>query len=69
MARTVKTLETSFEELNVIISKLENEEVSLEDSFKLYNEGMKLVKNCNDSIEKIEKKLVVINEDGEKNEL
>ena len=46
MARTAKSLEDSFEELEVIIRKLEDEEVSLEESFKLYQDGMKLVKKC-----------------------
>lgn len=62
MAKTEKSLETSFEELNTIITKLEQEDLTLEDSFQLYNEGMKLLKKCNDSIDKVEKKLVVLSE-------
>ena len=42
MAKT-QTLEQSFEKLEQIIGNLENGDVSLEDSFKLYNEGMKLI--------------------------
>ena len=63
MARTAKSLEDSFEELEVIIRKLEDEEVSLEESFKLYQDGMKLVKKCNNSIDKVEKELIVISEE------
>ena len=37
MAKT-QTLEQSFEKLEQIIGNLENGDVSLEDSFKLYNE-------------------------------
>lgn len=40
-----QTLEQSFEKLEQIIGNLENGDVSLEDSFKLYNEGMKLIQN------------------------
>lgn len=69
MAKAAKTLEVSFDELNEIISKLEAEDISLEESFLLYNSGMKLVKSCNDSIDKIEKKLIILNEDGENHEL
>ena len=58
-----KTLEDSFNALEEILEKLEDEEVSLEDSFKLYQEGMKLVKKCNQSIDKVEKELVVISEE------
>lgn len=60
MARAAKTLEESFEELSGIIKQLEEEEISLEASFQLYNKGMKLLKNCNDSIDKVEKKIVVL---------
>lgn len=63
MAGKGKTLEDSFNALEEILEKLGDEEVSLEDSFKLYQEGMKLVKKCNQSIDKVEKELVVISEE------
>ncbi len=69
MAKATKTLEASFEELEQIIGQLENPEVSLDDSFKLYNAGMKLLKSCNDSIDKVEKKILVLSEEGEPDEL
>jgi exodeoxyribonuclease VII small subunit len=59
---TDKSLEASFEELNQILSKLEEEEISLEDSFRLYQEGMLLLKNCNESIDKVEKQLIILGE-------
>lgn len=62
MAKAEKSLESSFEELNSIITRLEQDDLSLEDSFGLYNEGMKLLKKCNDSIDKVEKKLTVLSE-------
>ena len=62
MAKAEKTLESTFEELSTIISRLEQEDLSLDDSFYLYNEGMKLLKKCNDSIDKVEKKLTVLSE-------
>lgn len=65
MAEKKKTIEESFSLLDEIISGLEAEDVSLEDSFHLYNQGMKLLKECNDSIDKVEKKLIVLNEDSE----
>lgn len=57
-----KTLEQSFEQLETIVSQLEQEDISLEESFQLFNNGMKLLKECNDSIDKVEKKLIVLNE-------
>lgn len=65
MSEDKKTLETAFEELEEILAKLEEEDITLEDSFNLYQEGMKLLKYCNNSIDKVEKQLIVL---GEKNE-
>ena len=64
-----QTLEQSFEKREQIIGNLENGDVSLEDSFKLYNEGMKLIQNCNQQLDKVEKKIVVLNQkEGDKDE-
>lgn len=59
-----KSLEASIKELDGILGELEKEELSLEDSFRLYNEGMKLLKSCNDAIDKVEKKLIVLDEEA-----
>ncbi len=64
MAKQAKTVEQSFEALNLIMEELEKEDVTLEDSFRLYQEGMKLLKECNDSIDKVEKKLMILEEEG-----
>lgn len=58
-------IEDNFLKLDEIISTLEKGESSLEDSFKLYNEGIKLVKTCNTQLDKIEKQIIVLNENGE----
>lgn len=60
-----KSLETAFEELEATIAALESGDLSLEASFKTYAEGMKLVKYCNDAIDKVEKKMILLKEDGE----
>jgi exodeoxyribonuclease VII small subunit len=61
-----QTLEQSFEKLEQIIGNLENGDVSLEDSFKLYNEG---IQNCNQQLDKVEKKIVVLNQkEGDEDE-
>jgi exodeoxyribonuclease VII small subunit len=58
------TVEQAFEEIEKKVSLLEKEDVSLEDSFRFYQEGMKLLKYCNDSIDKVEKKVQKISSDG-----
>lgn len=59
-----QTLEQTFEKLEDTIGKLEQEDISLEESFKLYKEGMKLIRSCNDRIDKVEKEVLKLNEDG-----
>ncbi|MCR5254435.1 MAG: exodeoxyribonuclease VII small subunit [Acetatifactor sp.] len=58
-------LEEKFKALDETLLALEDENITLEDAFKLYKSGMDLVKACNADIDKVEKKLMVLNEDGE----
>ena len=62
------TLEKAFEELEVIIEKMNDREVSLDDSFALYTEGTKLLKYCNEQLDMVEKKMLVLSEEGELHE-
>lgn len=62
------SLEEAFTKLDSLISELEKPENSLEASFKAFEEGMQLVKYCNDSIDKVEKKVLVMGHDGELDE-
>ncbi|MBR2038303.1 MAG: exodeoxyribonuclease VII small subunit [Lachnospiraceae bacterium] len=62
------SLEEAFAKLDSLISELEKPENSLEASFKAFEEGMQLVKYCNDSIDKVEKKVLVLGQDGELDE-
>ena len=59
------TLEECFYGLEEIIEKMQDTEVSLEDSFALYEQGMKMLKNCNQKIDAVEKKMLKMNEQGE----
>lgn len=64
----VPTLEENFKQLEEMIGRLEDKEIGLEESFSLYEQGMKLLKQCNDQIDRVEKKVMVMNQDGELNE-
>lgn len=55
----------SFDAIEDIISKMDQKDVSLEDSFKLYEAGMKQLKDCNDKIKEVEQKILALNENGE----
>lgn len=68
MSESKKTLEDAFEELEQIIEKMNDREVSLDDSFALYTEGTKLLKYCNEQLDMVEKKMLVLSEEGELHE-
>ena len=59
------TLEKTFEQLEEKLQSLESEDITLEDSFKIYKEGMDLLKQCHEKIDYVEKKVLEINEAGE----
>lgn len=65
MATKKETLNELFEKLEGITKTMENEEISLEETFSLYSDGMKVLKKCNDTIDKIEKKVQLLDEKGE----
>ena len=59
------TLEQIFEQLENVLSTLESRDITLEDSFSTYAKGMELLKKCNEKIDTVEKKMQLINEEGE----
>lgn len=58
------SLEEMFRELDEILAGMENREVSLEDAFSLYEKGMKKIRQCNEKLDLVEKKMLVIAQDG-----
>ncbi len=70
-------LEELFEDLEEVIGKLEGEDVNLEESFRLYKKGIELLNQCNTVIDTVEKKVLILDDngntsqfqDGENNEL
>jgi exodeoxyribonuclease VII small subunit len=60
-------IEDNFEQLEDIISKMQSDRITLEQSFELYNKGLSLVQDCNNQIDKIEKQIKII-EEGNINE-
>ena len=60
-----ESLEEGFAQVEEMLAKLEEADISLEDAFFLYEKGMKKLKECNDKINSVEKKLLILNEQGE----
>lgn len=63
------TLEENFEKLQETIAQLEREDVSLEEAFHAYSKGMELLKQCNEQIDIVEKKVLKLGSQGELEEL
>ncbi len=62
------TLEQLFAGLDDVVEKLEEGSTSLEESFRLYQKGMEMLKMCNDKIDTVEKKVLIMEENGETHE-
>ncbi len=59
------SLEENLDGLEEILNRLEREDISLEDAFKAYSQGMKLIKTCNDQIDRVEKQVLKLTEAGQ----
>lgn len=60
-----QTLEELFAVLDEIADRMEGAEISLEESFQLYKQGMTILKKCNDTIDMVEKEVLILDESGD----
>lgn len=58
-------IEETFDSLDEIITILENKETTLEEAFAQYEKGIKLVKEANETLNLVEKKILVLQGNGE----
>ena len=63
-----KTVEETFAALDEMAEKLESGDVSLEESFSIYQEGMRLLKDVSEAIDGIEKQMLLLADSGETEE-
>ncbi len=63
------SLEEALMKLEETVNQLQQEEVSLEESFQLYKQGMDYVKLCSETIDRVEKKVLLLNQEGNLDEL
>lgn len=68
MDKKKETLEEMFTQLESVIKTMEQGDVSLEETFDLYHKGMNMLKSCNDKIDKVEKKMLIVDDKGEAHE-
>lgn len=58
------SLEERFENIEEIISKMETGDVTLDQSFELYKNGLEEIKAANAMLDDMEKAMLIMNEDG-----
>jgi exodeoxyribonuclease VII small subunit len=56
--------EKAFQQLERIVQRLESEELPLDDSLKLFEEGIGLSRFCHQKLEEVEKKIEMILSDA-----
>jgi exodeoxyribonuclease VII small subunit len=60
------SFEQAIKKLTDIVSKIEDGQISLEQSLSQYEQGMELIKHCREILQKAEKKIEEISKDKEK---
>ncbi len=63
MAEKKQTFETSLKDLERIVSKLEDGDLSLEESLKLFEDGVKLSRECQERLNQAERRIEVLLKD------
>ena len=63
-AQEPQSLEENFSAVEELIGQLEAEDISLEEAFTAYSKGMKLLKQCSEQIDRVEKQVMKLNEEG-----
>ena len=59
------TWEEKLAKLDAMTEQLRKEDITLEESFSLYKDGMELIKQCNADIDRVEKQVQILNADGQ----
>ena len=59
------SVEEAFAALEQIVQKMEEDGISLEDSFSCYETGIRLVRYCSERIDRVEKKVQMLRGEGE----
>ena len=56
----MENFEESMKQLEQIANELEKDELTLDESLKKFEQGMKISKNCKDILDKAEKKITIL---------
>lgn len=59
------SLEENFARLEETIELLESDDIPLEEAFRVYSEGMEILKRCSDQIDRVEKQVMKLTGEGQ----
>jgi exodeoxyribonuclease VII small subunit len=62
---SIKDFEAAIAELETIVKKLEDGDLTLESSLALYERGVQLSRFCHTRLEDVERRIEILNERGE----
>ncbi len=62
------SFEEALNKLENAVSKLENGEIKLDEAFKMFEDGIKFAKICEDKLKEVEEKVTKIINDGKEEE-
>ncbi|MCY4177724.1 MAG: exodeoxyribonuclease VII small subunit [Endozoicomonadaceae bacterium] len=62
--KKVNTFEKNLQNLEVIVEKMENSSLSLDESLAAFEEGVKLVKSCQKELKTAEQKIHILSEEN-----
>lgn len=63
MSNKAQSFEASLEKLEQIVKQLEDGELSLDDSLKLFEEGIKLSRECKERLDQAERRIEMLTKD------
>lgn len=64
-----QSFETNLKELEEVVKKLEEKEISLEEMLTLYEKGIRLTKECTVALDEAEQKITILMKNRETDEL
>ena len=65
MDPTIKDFESALAELDSIVKKMEEGDLTLENSMELYERGLQLSRFCHSTLEAAERRIELLNDRGE----
>ena len=65
MELTIKDFESAIAELDTIVKRMEEGDLTLEKSMELYERGLQLSRFCHSTLEAAERRIEILNDRGE----